>query len=112
MPLVEHLHQWSLYSEQKVKIMKNRIQSLNYSSYIVNVPLNIFEHSHIYILITDANEIQISNHKDSKQEQLNKTYLSVSCCYFNSCFQICLRLRFPDYKPSLSSRLIGSGPPF
>ena len=31
-------HQWdiyidSLYSEQKAKIMKNRIQSLNYSSY-------------------------------------------------------------------------------
>ena len=25
---------WLLYSEQKVKIMKNRIQSLNYSSYV------------------------------------------------------------------------------
>ena len=34
MPSMGHLYRWSLYSEQKAKIMKNRIQSLNYSSYI------------------------------------------------------------------------------
>ena len=33
MPSMGHLYRWSLCSEQKAKIMKNRIQSLNYSSY-------------------------------------------------------------------------------
>ena len=34
MPSMEHLYRWSLYSGQKAKIMKNRIQSLNYSIYV------------------------------------------------------------------------------
>ena len=34
MPSMEHFNIDGLHSEQKVKIMKNRIQSLNYLSYV------------------------------------------------------------------------------
>ena len=34
MSSVEHLYRWSVYSELKVRIMKNRLLRLNYSSYI------------------------------------------------------------------------------